>query len=88
MATVVHDDTVGTYPLLVFHDGVDLWHSRDGRCGVNAGNRDLILEIVATSSGSAAIDRLREAAELFILAGQDKAAVDVLGLVIEYEGTK
>lgn len=49
--------------------------------------RDLIAEWPSETSQSTltAIDHLRKAAELFLAAGNDKAAFDVLGVVLDHE---
>lgn len=49
--------------------------------------RDLIAEWPSETAQTTltAIDHLRKAAELFLAAGNDKAAFDVLGVVLDHE---
>lgn len=57
-------------------------YSREGQSCLNCRGDDLIAE---WTDETTAIDHLRKAAELFLAAGNDKAAFDVLGVVLDHE---
>lgn len=85
------DDTWGGYvcsnsgmvfcPNGIHGDAVDVFAS----CIDNEPDYDLIAEWTDEPAQLTAIDHLRKAAELFLTDGNDKAAFDVLGVVLDHE---
>ena len=82
---VIEDDGGKSDPILVRHNDWILWHKRDGTCNICDASLDIIAEWTDEPAQLTAIDHLRKAAELFLAAGNDKAAFDVLGVVLDHE---
>lgn len=84
-ATVMcHDKSDDTFD--VSHDNTGcLWHRSDGTANIGVSRYDLIAEWTDEPAQLTAIEHLRKACELFLADGNDKAAFDVLGVVLDHE---
>ena len=74
------------------YDGQYHWDDSEDSFDINGINlsgecpeEDLIAEWTDEPAQLTAIDHLRKACELFLVVGNDKAAFDVLGVVLDHE---